>query len=69
MEINVQLNQGDYHSVVSPRPHARLGAAWRIYHYTVRPRAVGSQHQIAFFLGNRVGSVWLADVSFKKESR
>jgi hypothetical protein len=62
MEINVQIDRGDYHSVVSPRPHARLSTAWQTFDYVVRPHDVGEYNQIAFFLGTKVGKVWLKDV-------
>jgi hypothetical protein len=65
MEINLQVAGGDYHSLVAPRPHARLTTAWRTFYYDIRLRNIGEQNQIAFFLGNRVGKVWLTDVSIE----
>ncbi|MCW3094611.1 MAG: repeat protein [Chthonomonadaceae bacterium] len=65
MEINVQIDRGDYHSVVSPRPHARLSTAWQTFDFVVRPHDVGEYNQIAFFLGTKVGKVWLTDVSIE----
>jgi hypothetical protein len=69
MEINVQVGEGDYRTIVSPRPHARLGTEWRTFHYVVTLRNVGERNQIAFFLGNKIGRVWLANVRLEKESR
>jgi hypothetical protein len=71
MEINVQITGGTYRTVISPRPHARLSSAWQTFQYLVKARGVDiqGQHQIAFFLGNRVGTVWLSDVQMQKVSR
>jgi hypothetical protein len=69
MEINIQIAGGTYRSIVSPRPKAHLSTTWRTYQYVVRPRGVGEQNQIAFFLGNKVGKVWLKNVSLKKETK
>lgn len=69
MELNFQVAGGDYHTIVSPRPHAHVGTEWRTFQYVVRPHMVGEQNQIAFFLGNTLGRVWLRDVSLEKELR
>lgn len=69
MEINLQIDQGDYHTVVSPRPHAHLKTAWRAFHYVVQPHNVEVRNQIAFFLGNKAGQVWLKDVRFDRVTR
>ena len=69
VEINFQIDSGDYHTVVSPRPHAYLNTTWRTFQFDVRPSAVGERNQIAFFLGNRLGTVWMTDVSIRKEFR
>lgn len=69
VEINIQTHEGDYHTVVNPRPHARLSKTWQAFHYRFSAHNVGEQHQIAFFLGNKMGNVWLADVKMEKEKR
>lgn len=69
MVINIQLAGGSYHSVVDPRPVARLGSAWHTYTYVVRVQDIEEQQQIAFFLGNALGKIWLADVSFQRINR
>jgi hypothetical protein len=68
VEINVQVGNGDFHTVVSPRPHARLTSAWRAFDFAIKPHDLGEQNQIAFFLGTKVGNVWLRDASVRRDA-
>ncbi len=68
MLLNFQVASGDFHSLVTPYLQAHLGTTWRMYQFDVQPRSVGELNQVAFFLGNKLGSVWLKDVSFVKIS-
>src|SRR5579871_4286413 len=67
MEINIQVDRGDYRTTVSPRPHAHLNEEWQTFEYVVRPHLVDDeQNQIAFFVGNHVGRVWFTGVSIEE---
>lgn len=62
--VQVQLDQPDYHTIGLRQESVALDTDWRTFFFSFRAvKVLPSGSCVAFLLGNKVGDVWLSDIS------
>jgi eukaryotic-like serine/threonine-protein kinase len=62
------IAQPDWHNI-GLREAVSLTENWREYHYTFVAKDLGATNMIQFHLGERTGTVWIADFTITKEAK
>jgi hypothetical protein len=60
--LSGQTDEPDWHDI-GLNQEVRLTQEWQNYEYQFRPRNLGASNVIRFLLGDRMGTVWIADFS------